>query len=1114
MSKHSLDPDSGSESMETSLAKLRKLEGDDPNFTEKVEREIDTSGDHIPGPRAISRRYSEHFQDYKLIVTALFGLEESDIFRYEMLISYTLAYFSVCARKGPRGMIDGNVTVESLQERQKALEAFFQRRVPGWYTISTGWQSSVGDHIQYLAQTFNLLGKKQRKNYFGLDELGILFNHTLSKTSSIPIFKQSIILWQLALASGVRASSIGATDEHPEDYLRWKDVAFECGFVEFDADRDDSNEGDFDEDDRERIKNWLVVKINFRYPREQYDTYRPSRRETDSLRVRFREFKRAKNIVADPTITLAILAIERGYLKLNSYQEIPEYLVSQARRLPEYLKYSGTFGIPVNNAMDEKPVFLAEIPGTDTLSDQPMKATMMHIPLQTVAAEVGFGHKRSTLSSFKRETITHFEPDWIPIDENRTANKPAKYKDQLRSLETAEKIATEALADPTTNIFTNLDTTPDFKAFEEYWQDILEEEGTYPLVHVERPVDKSQRNAVTALPQFLSLDIGENFNINAPGFQALPVPSAGGPPDVENATLWYDQVRNRILLYGGSFQNTTGDVDTTPQAIWSYDIVQEQWSAVTTMGDTVTRAASGASTFVDDVGYYRGGQQDAYTTPDYPEPSGYTLLSGLRTFNMTSREFGEVTSGFEVFGDPIQNGYKQGTLVPIELAGRKYLVNYGGGGKTGVGLPLKNIYVYDIQEQTWYIQPVDGDAPPNARGVCAVAAYASDRSSVNIYNYGGITYDNNAQRFTQSRGIWILSIPAFKWIFVDKGDNLQPGGIQDHTCHLQGTNMLLIGGRDFSSSCDANPVKVFNVSTLKWQSEFSTSPSEYQVPYEVFSKIGGNSSGFSTWSNKPLQDPPDANSPLFSIRGTGLPSATPTSDAAPSNDSRHRDAVIAGTTIGAIAFVSLVVGLALLLRNRKGRQGQEKNQARNFHNQVFDGIATTPAPSSPSNTDLDGITITPRSPESTRKFWGNFRRAPSSAMPHIPRRPTERRREQLSMLDTNIDTSTTIGQLAPPPPPSSDAGSEAVCSYRGNSMIKENPNDVYVSPVHADARERAMEQIYPGLAELPAESMSSDEGLPHLEEESRDDGVVAELEPRPQERASARASIRSGTQIE
>ncbi|KAF3925450.1 hypothetical protein ABW21_db0204485 [Orbilia brochopaga] len=478
---------------------------------------------------------------------------------------------------------------------------------------------------------------------------------------------------------------------------------------------------------------------------------------------------------------------------------------------------------------------------------------------------------------------------------------------------------------------------------------------------------------------------------------------------------------------------------------------------------------------------------------------------------MTSKEFKESNSGVEVFGDPISQGYKQGTLVPIELSGRKYLINYGGGGKTGVGLPLKNTYVYDIQQQQWYIQPVDGDAPPNARGVCAVAAYASDKSSVNIYNYGGITYDNNAQRFTQSRGIWILSIPAFKWIFVDKSDNLQPGGLQDHTCHLQGTGMLLIGGRDFSPSCDANPVKVFNVSTLKWQSELSTSPSEYQVPYEIFSQIGGNSSGFSPWDNKPLQAPPDANSPLFNIRGTVEPSDIPTSEAAPPNP-RRRDAIIAGSAIGAIALVGLLVGLILLYRSRKRRQLQEKGQTRHFHNEVFADISAA-SPSSSANTDPDAATTAPPTPESGFKFWASIRRAPSSAIPRIPKRPTERGREEPSMLDEPVNTgnsnndNATSGQLAPPPPPSSDARlSDVFYGYQSDLIAKENPNDVYVSPVTADARERGMEQIYPGLAELPAESMSSDEVLPQHEEDGGGDGVVAELEPRPQGRASGRAS--------
>ncbi|KAF3917739.1 hypothetical protein ABW20_dc0101447 [Dactylellina cionopaga] len=109
---------------------------------------------------------------------------------------------------------------------------------------------------------------------------------------------------------------------------------------------------------------------------------------------------------------------------------------------------------------------------------------------------------------------------------------------------------------------------------------------------------------------------------------------------------------------------------------------------------------------------------------------------------MTSRDFNGENSTIAAFGDPISGGYRQGALVPIELSGRKYLINYGGGGRQGVGLSLKNVYIYDVQADKWYQQPVAGDIPPNARGICAVAAYSADRSSVNIYNYGGITYDN------------------------------------------------------------------------------------------------------------------------------------------------------------------------------------------------------------------------------------------------------------------------------------------------------------------------------------------------------------------------------------
>ncbi|KAK6520996.1 hypothetical protein TWF506_001232 [Arthrobotrys conoides] len=536
-----------------------------------------------------------------------------------------------------------------------------------------------------------------------------------------------------------------------------------------------------------------------------------------------------------------------------------------------------------------------------------------------------------------------------------------------------------------------------------------------------------------------------------------------------NATLWLDQIRSRILLYGGAFLNTSGDVDTLPQSIWSYDLIQDSWSAVNAKGDPVSRAIFGASAFVNDIGYYRGGQQDAHTTPGYPEPAEFRLLAGMRTFNMRSGEFNGDNSTIQVYGDPISLGYRQGTLVPIKLAGRDYLISYAGGGRRGTGLKLDYVYVYDIERGEWFQQPTAGDVPTNVRGVCSVAAYASDGSSVNIYNYGGIIYDNNANRFTQSQKMWILSIPAFQWVFVDRPDKLQPRGLQDHTCHLQGTNMLVIGGRDFSSQCDSSPVKVFNVSTLKWEPKYSVFPATYRLPYELFAVIGGNSLGNSKWADKPFITPTDTNSPFYKFgEATASPSYPQVPLPSGSPDSTNRDGIIAGATVGAIAAVVIILAVIPILRRkrRKRPDGQEKGQE-NFHNEVFAGVDPNTLP---HTDDIRDPPPAPPSPESTRRFWATLRRAPSSSMPSIPRRPMDRRRQQLSALDITADS-----------------------VMDRNSVLKYSP----LSPPWEYRRDTR--DVFQGLAELPAGSMSSDEILPisHMDTNlTGSDIVLAELEPR------------------
>ena len=78
--------------------------------------------------------------------------------------------------------------------------------------------------------------------------------------------------------------------------------------------------------------------------------------------------------------------------------------------------------------------------------------------------------------------------------------------------------------------------------------------------------------------------------------------------------------------------------------------------------------------------------------------------------------------------------------------------------------------IFDIATSTWYTQPttVEGhfEHPSELRTqACSVVASAPDRSSHNIYLYGG----NRLHEGDHEADVYVLSIPSFHWIKVGKG---------------------------------------------------------------------------------------------------------------------------------------------------------------------------------------------------------------------------------------------------------------------------------------------------------------------------------------------------------
>lgn len=157
---------------------------------------------------------------------------------------------------------------------------------------------------------------------------------------------------------------------------------------------------------------------------------------------------------------------------------------------------------------------------------------------------------------------------------------------------------------------------------------------------------------------------------------------------------------------------------------------------------------------------------------------------------------------------------------------------------------MSNVSVYDIESRTWYTQPTTGEVPPQLTRFCSVVAAAKDRSSFNVYIYGGYNARNRTD--APSDDVYILSIPSFVWIRAYSGQSAH--GRRSHRCAMvYPDQMLVVGGQpqQTGSTClEGGLIQIFNLNTLQWQDRYDPKTwAEYQVPAVVTDEIGGNADG-------------------------------------------------------------------------------------------------------------------------------------------------------------------------------------------------------------------------------------------------------------------------------
>ncbi|OAQ89884.1 galactose oxidase/kelch, beta-propeller [Purpureocillium lilacinum] len=161
---------------------------------------------------------------------------------------------------------------------------------------------------------------------------------------------------------------------------------------------------------------------------------------------------------------------------------------------------------------------------------------------------------------------------------------------------------------------------------------------------------------------------------------------------------------------------------------------------------------------------------------------------------------------------------------------------------------MRTIDIYDVDSKKWYQQSTKDGPSTRARG-CAVVGTAADRSSFNIYYYGGFDGIHPANDFYDD--VWVLSLPSFTWTQLSNGTSLHARA--GHKCFMPYPDqMMVFGGYPptpgaLPSCLDKGPIVLYNITSGQWLDSYDPAKyGKYAVHEKVYSAIGGDASGGAT----------------------------------------------------------------------------------------------------------------------------------------------------------------------------------------------------------------------------------------------------------------------------
>lgn len=324
-------------------------------------------------------------------------------------------------------------------------------------------------------------------------------------------------------------------------------------------------------------------------------------------------------------------------------------------------------------------------------------------------------------------------------------------------------------------------------------------------------------------------------------------------------------------------KNPYHNLDIRPSELWALEPANQTWSKLPPpAGAAVAGARSGGAAFSADLGlgFFAGGSFNNLTDSQFANWTKREIfvLNTLLTYDMEQNSFTNTTTPFDPF--------MLNSLVYVPVGPKGILVSLGGTyvwkavynqttdvrpfvSQATPPLPLHppfrsgpanifrqrdmdSIQIYDIGKKMWYTQRASGSIPRDRYAFCTAVAVATDNSSYNIIIHGGRSL-NSPEAFADT---YVLSLPAFEFFQVQ--DGMDQVIRFDHTCHLRGNKMFVLGGRDVdqdmpgwglweNGACDPNGfVNIMDVNTFEWDTSYNPADvGDYLVHKSISRVIGG-----------------------------------------------------------------------------------------------------------------------------------------------------------------------------------------------------------------------------------------------------------------------------------